>query len=58
MTPELILAIIKMTMEVLARHSGVKPTPEEVAAEINKELAEGQALIAEWFRKKGQLPPV
>ena len=57
MTPELILALVKITMEILEKHVGAKPTPEEVAAQISKEMAEGQVLIADWFAKKGLTPP-
>jgi len=56
MNPEFILAIVKMTIEILNNHIG-KPTPEQVAAEINKELAQGQGLIADWFAKKNLPPP-
>ena len=56
MDPAFILAIVKMTMDVLKNHTG-KPTPEEVAITISNELISGQTLITEWFAKKNLPPP-
>jgi len=56
MNPEIILMLVKTAMIIIESHS-TKPTPEQVAAEIAKELADGKSIIAKWFVSKGLTPP-
>lgn len=51
-----ILMLTKAVFDVIARHAH-KVTPEEAAAEISKELSDGNSIIAKWFASKGLTPP-
>jgi hypothetical protein len=48
--------IIQAVLEVVTRHlehRGVPPSPEEVEAELAKQVGEGRTDIAAWFASKG-----